>query len=74
MPDVQHAPSAARYVSAAEAARYLGVSQSMLAKRRLSGDGPRYSKLGKRVLYEVADLDAWIANRKHQSTSEYVRS
>jgi predicted DNA-binding transcriptional regulator AlpA len=63
-----------RYLSSSEAANYLNVSQSMLAKRRLSGDGPRYSKLGKRVLYEIADLDAWIADRKHSSTSEYVRS
>ncbi len=39
-----------RYLNSAQAAaQYLNVSQSMLAKRRLSGDGPRYSKLGKRV-------------------------
>ena len=63
-----------RYLNAAEAADYLKVSASMLAKRRLSGDGPRYSKLGKRVLYEIADLDAWIVDRKHRSTSEYARS
>ena len=66
--------NAKRYISSAEAAEYLNVSQSMLAKRRLSGDGPRYSKLGKRVVYEIADLDVWIADRKHRSTSEYVRS
>ncbi len=63
-----------RYFNNAEAAKYLNVSQSMLAKRRLSGDGPRYSKLGKRVVYELSDLDQWIANRRHLSTSEYVHN
>ena len=63
-----------RYFNSAQAANYLNVSQSMLAKKRLTGDGPRYSKLGKRVVYEIADLDAWIAGRKYNSTSEYVRS
>lgn len=66
--------SARRYLNSAQAASYLKLSQSMLAKRRLTGDGPRYSKLGKRVIYEVADLDQWIAERMHRSTSEYVRS
>lgn len=61
-----------RYLNGAEAAAYLNVSLSMLAKRRLSGDGPRYSKLGKRVVYEVADLDQWIADHRHRNTSEYV--
>ena len=61
-----------RYLNSAQAAQYLNVSQSMLAKRRLSGDGPRYSKLGKRVVYEVTDLDQWIADRRHRSTSEYI--
>jgi hypothetical protein len=63
-----------RYFNSAEASQYLNVSQSMLAKRRLSGDGPRYSKLGKRGVYEVADLDQWITASRHLSTSEYVLS
>ena len=63
-----------RYLSSPQAAEYSNLSESMLAKLRLSGAGPRYSKIGKRVLYEVSDLDAWIADRKHSSTSEYARS
>ncbi len=61
------------YLNAAEAADYLNVSSSMLAKRRLSGDGPRYSKLGKRVVYAVADLESWASGSKCSSTSEYPR-
>jgi predicted DNA-binding transcriptional regulator AlpA len=54
-----------------EAARYLAVSESLLEKLRLRGTGPRYAKLGKKiVVYEVADLDAWADAAKRSSTSE----
>ena len=58
------------YLNSAQAADHLGVSRSMLAKCRLSGDGPRYSKLGKRVVYALPDLDAWVAAGKRNSTSD----
>ncbi len=54
-----------------EAATYVGLSSSTLAKMRLRGDGPVYSKAGPRiVVYDVRDLDAWLAARRRQSTSE----
>lgn len=34
------------------------------------GGGPAYIKLGKRVVYDTADLDAWLARHRRQSTSE----
>lgn len=53
------------------AADYLGLSASTLAKMRLRGDGPLYMKAGPRVvLYDVADLEAWLESRKRRSTSE----
>jgi predicted DNA-binding transcriptional regulator AlpA len=53
------------------AAEYLGMSLSTLAKMRLRGDGPIYMKAGPRVvLYDLADLDAWLDTRKRRSTSE----
>jgi len=51
------------------AASYLGCSSSFLNKRRLSGDGPPYFKIGSRVQYSIADLDTWIASRRRTSTS-----
>lgn len=54
-----------------EAAEYLGISASTLAKLRVYGGGPAFLKLGRKVLYERADLDSWLAERKYQSTSEY---
>lgn len=56
--------------NAHEAAGYLGLSVSTLAKLRLTGEGPRYVRLGRRVLYDPSDLDAWISARKRTSTSD----
>ena len=54
-----------------EAAAHLSVSISYLAKMRLTGQGPRYSKLSpKLVLYSRADLDAWVASRVRASTTD----
>lgn len=54
----------------ADAALFLGFSQSTLAKMRLRGDGPPYAKLGKRiVVYDLADLERWILAHKRTSTS-----
>lgn len=55
-----------------QAANFLGLSMSTLAKMRLGGDGPTYIKLGaRRVGYMKSDLHQWLDNRRHQSTSEY---
>ena len=53
------------------AAEYLRLSVSTLAKMRLYGNGPVYSKLGRRVVYRHQDLDAWLARNSYRSTSEY---
>jgi predicted DNA-binding transcriptional regulator AlpA len=52
------------------AADYLGYSGSTLEKKRLSGDGPPYIKLGGLVVYDTRDLDAWLNARRATSTSE----
>jgi predicted DNA-binding transcriptional regulator AlpA len=53
-----------------EAAHFLGLSQSWLAKLRLSGDGPPYMKVGRRVRYSRADLLKWAQKSLRHSTSE----
>ena len=69
-PPPSHAPPG-RYLRAPAAAQYLGLSASTLAKMRLRGDGPPYSKAGPRiVVYDLADLDSYVASRRRQSTSE----
>jgi len=58
---------------APEAAAYLGMSPSTLAKMRLRGDGPAYSKAGPRiVIYDKTDLDDWLAKSRRWSTSERI--
>jgi len=47
-----------RYLRTPEAARFLGLSGRTLEKHRIYGTGPRYSKLGGRVVYRLDDLQA----------------
>ena len=58
------------YLRVREAAAYLNLSKSTLDKLRTAGTGPRYAKAGRIVVYARADLDAWLAGRVRQSTSE----
>jgi len=60
-------------LSSKQAADLIGISASTLAKLRLSGEGPDYLKLGKRVFYRPNDLDVWQSQRVFKSTSEYVQ-
>ena len=63
--------SRARMLRAPEAAVYLGLAASTLAKMRMRGDGPPYSKVGPRiVVYDVRDCNAYLAARRRHSTSE----
>jgi predicted DNA-binding transcriptional regulator AlpA len=53
-----------------EVAHYLRLSERTLERLRVTGDGPAFVKLLRRVLYRQADLDEWIASRVVRSTSE----
>ena len=59
-----------RRLSVKEASNYTGLSCSTLNKLRCSGQGPRFAKIGRRVLYDIADLDSWIATHLKISTSD----
>jgi predicted DNA-binding transcriptional regulator AlpA len=52
------------------AAKFVGLSESTLEKKRLDGSGPRYSKLGKICVYSLQDLETWVASCSRTSTSE----
>ncbi len=58
-----------------QAAVYLGtdISYKTLQTYRVRGGGPVYMKLGKRVVYDTADLDTWLASRRRQSTTVAVQ-
>ncbi|PWI54357.1 DNA-binding protein [Rhizobium phaseoli] len=63
-------PNWPRFVRTPEAARLLDLSPRTLEKHRCEGTGPVYRKLGGRVVYSVADLEAWVRASARQSTSE----
>jgi predicted DNA-binding transcriptional regulator AlpA len=58
------------YLRSPEAAAYLKVSPSSLAKKRVYGDGPKFARWGKAIRYRREDLDAYMAARLVRSTSE----
>ena len=55
-------PAPGDFVSAAEAARILGVSPKTIDNWRWKGQGPRYHKIGRRLIrYHRADLAKFAA-------------
>lgn len=59
-----------RYLTNDEAAEYLRLSPRTLEKQRVIGNGPKFRKFGRRVMYAVADLDAWADQRSFETTSD----
>jgi predicted DNA-binding transcriptional regulator AlpA len=54
-----------------DAARYLGLAPATLCRRRVVGGGPRFTRLGRAVVYDRTDLDSWCdAQGKLRSTSD----
>jgi hypothetical protein len=59
------------YLKPPEAAAYLNVSTSPLAKLRVYGGGPKFTKISRAAIrYRRSDLDAYMAERLVRSTSE----
>jgi hypothetical protein len=66
-----------RALRTVEAARYIGVSPSLLRKMRLRGpddpfdQGPDYIRLSASlIVYDIATLDAWLDGHARRSSSE----
>lgn len=59
-----------RLLTPKEAANFLRVSVSWLAKARMRGDGPPYILLGRCVRYRDCDLKQYTNGRLRRSTSE----
>jgi len=53
-----------------EAAKFLGVSTATLRRHRWLKTGPTYIKFSARVVYDEADLRAWLD--RHRVTNEAV--
>lgn len=61
--------SMGRKLCVLEAARHLGISKSFLDKRRIAGTGPAYLKIGRRVMYDLRDLELYALRAKRRNTS-----
>ena len=57
------------HMTTKEAADYVRSSPSTLAKRRITGQLPQFTQIGKAVRYRRADLDAWMSDNVRTSTS-----
>jgi excisionase family DNA binding protein len=49
--------------SPAEVAKVLGIPEKTLAQWRSQDKGPEYSKVGRHVRYDWADVNAWLAEQ-----------
>jgi excisionase family DNA binding protein len=58
------------FLTQQEAAEILRLSERTLERHRLSGDGPPFVKLGRRVVYRRADIEAWTRANNRLSTCE----
>lgn len=65
---------APRYLTNNEAAAFLRLSPRTLEKQRVIGGGPRFHKFGRRVMYALAELEAWASERSFETTfdPEYI--
>lgn len=54
-----------------EAAAQLCLSERTLERYRVTGQGPKFIKAGRRVLYRQSDLEEWVNSRLVGSTSEW---
>jgi predicted DNA-binding transcriptional regulator AlpA len=56
------------YETEQELARRTGTAADTWAKRRRTGNGPPYLKIGKSVRYRITDVDAWLASCQRLQT------
>jgi predicted DNA-binding transcriptional regulator AlpA len=52
-----------KYLDNEQAARFLKLSPRTLDRQRGTGEGPRFRKFGRRVIYAIEDLEAWANER-----------
>lgn len=57
------APAKRENLREREAARHIGIAPKTLANWRWAGRGPRFSRLGRAIVYRVEDLDRYVEER-----------
>ena len=62
-----------RLMTTIEAADYLTLSKPTLERWRLTGEGPKFAKMGDAVRYRQEDLDAFIFENIVKTTAEGMK-
>jgi excisionase family DNA binding protein len=62
-------PLLSDYFTPKEAAAELKVTDRTLDRWHRLGEGPPITKLGRRVLYRRASLQAWLCGREHRGNA-----
>ncbi len=60
-------------MDSAQASQYIGLARQTLARMRCTSSDIPFVKAGKKVLYDKADLDAYLDARRCGSTSDAAR-
>jgi hypothetical protein len=48
----------------------IGVTEGCLAKWRVTGEGPAFIRVQRRIAYDPRDVQVWLDARRVQSTSQ----
>jgi len=64
---IMEQPRAKKYLTPLETASLLQVTEGTLRQWRYMRKGPRFIKTGRKVLYDIVDIETWIAKRKIQT-------
>ncbi len=62
--------SLTEHMKAKVTAERIGVTAGCLAKWRMTGEGPAYIRVGRRIAYDPRDVQVWLDARRVQSTSQ----
>lgn len=57
-----------KHLTDKELAERWGMHKGSLANWRVQGIGPKFIKVGKKVLYAVSDVETWENKQKRRST------
>lgn len=63
-----------KLLTAAETAAWLGLKAPTLTNWRYRGIGPRFVKVGGRVMYAETDVSAWITAQTFSTNEEAARA
>ena len=65
-----HDHQARVFVDTKTASRHLSLHPDTLRRLRREGGGPRYSRIGRAVRYDLRELERWMAERSVNHVAE----